>query len=77
MRKCSKTNVDMSSEVLVHLDNHPVEFIYTDGSKTDQHQGFVAVFQNNAYTGKTPREIIHLCSQNVCNEECLDQKFGY
>ena len=53
-RKCNLNNVKICTEFLSHLEEHPLELIYTEGSKTDQHVGFAAVFKGSAYIVRLP-----------------------
>ena len=42
--------MEMCTEFLAHLEEHPAKHIYTDGSKIDQHMGFSAVFHDDIYS---------------------------
>ena len=67
--------MELHTEFLAHVDEHPEVHNCTDGWKTDQHMSFVAVFQNSACSGRLPGEAFIFIAEMYVKMTCLDKIF--
>ena len=69
----------VQANFLAHLENHPSEHIFTDGSRSNQHVGYAAVLPNTAASGRLPAEAsiftAELYAIKVAVEEVLSKTF--
>ena len=76
IRKCSRTEVEMHTDILAHLAEHPAEHIYSDELKTDQHLGFAVVYQTNTYSGRLLSETSIFAAKTYTRRTVLTKILG-
>ena len=70
---------EVRANFLAHLENHPSEHIFTDGSKTNQQVGYAAIISNTTASGRLPAEAsiftAELYAIKAAVEEVLSENF--